>query len=132
MGGNDVMRAVGNVNGEISDALTGFDAHDQGAVDATLVALDGTPDKARLGGNAMVAVSLAIAQAAAASEGLALWCYLAGKGPVSLPLPEIQIFGKLTSRQIHRTNHTLRKRHSASHQLTWQPQRCQSAGGLKF
>jgi enolase len=93
LGGNDVMHAVGNVNGEISDALTGFDAHDQGAVDATLVALDGTPDKARLGGNAMVAVSLAVAQAAAASEGLALWRYLAGKGPVSLPLPEIQIFG---------------------------------------
>jgi enolase len=93
LGGNDVTHAVGNVNGEISDALTGFDAHDQGAVDATLVALDGTPDKARLGGNAMVAVSLAVAQAAAASEGLALWRYLAGKGPVSLPLPEIQIFG---------------------------------------
>jgi enolase len=93
LGGNDVTRAVGNVNGEISDALTGFDAHDQGAVDATLIALDGTPDKARLGGNAMVAVSLAVAQAAAASEGLALWRYLASKGPVSLPLPEIQIFG---------------------------------------
>ncbi len=93
LGGNDVTHAVGNVNGEISEALTGFDAHDQGAVDATLVALDGTPDKARLGGNAMVAVSLAVAQAAAASEGLALWRYLAGGGPMSLPLPEIQIFG---------------------------------------
>ena len=93
LGGNDVTHAVGNVNGEISDALTGFDAHDQAAVDATLIALDGTPDKARLGGNAMVAVSLAVAQAAAASEGLALWRYLAGKGPVSLPVPEIQIFG---------------------------------------
>ena len=68
LGGNDVTRAVGNVNGEIADALTGFDAHDQDAVDATLIALDGTPDKARLGGNAMVAVSLAVAQAAAASE----------------------------------------------------------------
>ena len=93
LGGNDVTHAVANVNGEISEALTGFDAHDQGAVDATLVALDGTPDKARLGGNAMVAVSLAVAQAAAASESLALWRYLAGGGPVSLPLPEIQIFG---------------------------------------
>jgi len=93
LGGNDVTHAVGNVNGEIAEALTGFDAHDQAAVDATLVALDGTPDKARLGGNAMVAVSLAVAQAAAASEGLALWRYLAGDGPVSLPLPEIQIFG---------------------------------------
>jgi enolase len=93
LGGNDVTRAIANVNGEISDALTGFDAHDQAAVDATLISLDGTPDKARLGGNAMVAVSLAVAQAAAASEGLALWRYLAGNGPVSLPLPEIQIFG---------------------------------------
>lgn len=93
LGGNDVMHAVGNVNGEIAGALTGFDAHDQAAVDATLIALDGTRDKARLGGNAMIAVSLAIAQAAAASEGLALWRYLAGEGPVSLPLPEIQIFG---------------------------------------
>jgi enolase len=92
-GGNDVTRAVGNISGEIADALIGFDAHDQAAVDATLVALDGTPDKARLGGNAMVAVSLAVAQAAAASEGLPLWRYLAGDGPVSLPLPEIQIFG---------------------------------------
>jgi enolase len=93
LGGNDVTRAVGNVNGEIADALIGFDAHDQAAIDATLIALDGTPDKARLGANATVAVSLAIAQAAAASEDLALWRYLAGDGPVSLPLPEIQIFG---------------------------------------
>jgi len=93
LGGNDVTRAVGNIGEEIAEALSGFDAHDQAAVDATLVALDGTPDKARLGGNAMVAVSLAIAQAAAASDGLALWRYLAGARPVSLPLPEIQIFG---------------------------------------
>ncbi len=93
LGGNDVMRAVGHVNGEIADALTGFDAHDQGAVDATLIALDGTADKARLGGNAIVAVSLAVAQAAAACEQLPLWRYLARDQPVSLPLPEIQIFG---------------------------------------
>jgi enolase len=93
LGGNDVTRAVGNISGEIADALVGFDAHDQAAIDATLVALDGTKDKARLGGNAMIAVSLAIAQAAAASEGLPLWRYVAGDGPVSLPLPEIQIFG---------------------------------------
>jgi enolase len=93
LGGNDVTRAVGNIGGEIADALAGFDARDQAAIDATLIALDGTPDKARLGGNAMVAVSLAVAQAAAASEDLALWRYLAGEGPVSLPLPEIQIFG---------------------------------------
>ena len=93
LGGNDVTHAVGNVNGEIAEALTGFDAHDQAAVDATLVALDGTPDKARLGGNAMVAVSLAVAQAAAASEGLAVMALSGRRRPVSLPLPEIQIFG---------------------------------------
>jgi enolase len=91
--GNDVTRAVANVNGEIADALTGFDAHDQAAVDATLITLDGTTDKSRLGGNAMVAVSLGVAQAAAASEGLPLWRYLAGERVVSLPLPEIQVFG---------------------------------------
>ena len=93
LGGNDVTRAVANVNGEIASALAGFDTRDQAAVDGTLIALDGTPDKARLGGNAIVAVSLAVAQAAAASENVALWRYLAGDGPVSLPLPEIQIFG---------------------------------------
>jgi enolase len=93
LGGNDVMRAIGHINGEIAEALTGFDAHDQEAVDATLIALDGTADKARLGGNAVVAVSLAVAQAAAACEHLPLWRYLARDKPVSLPLPEIQIFG---------------------------------------
>ena len=93
LGGNDVTRAVGHVNGDIADALTGFDAHDQDAVDATLIALDGTPDKARLGGNAIVAVSLAVAQAAAACERLPLWRYLARNETVLLPLPEIQIFG---------------------------------------
>ena len=93
LGGNDVTRALAHVDGEIAEALIGFDACDQGAIDATLVALDGTPDKGRLGGNAIVAVSLAVAQAAALSQGLPLWRYVAGDGPVSLPLPEIQIFG---------------------------------------
>ena len=93
LGGNGVTRAVAHVSGEIASALAGFDAHDQAAIDATLIALDGTPGKARLGGNAIVAVSLAVARAAAASENVALWRYLAGDGPVSLPLPEIQIFG---------------------------------------
>ena len=58
-----------------------------------LIALDGTMNKARLGGNAVVAVSVALAQAAAASRGLPLWRYLAGSAPVSLPLPEIQVSG---------------------------------------
>ncbi|MCP5373257.1 MAG: phosphopyruvate hydratase [Hyphomicrobiales bacterium] len=94
-GGLDVRRAVAAVNGEIAAALAGRDAADQAAVDALLVDLDGTPDKGRLGGNALIAVSMAAAHAAAAARGLDLWEYLwreGGAGPV-LPLPEIQIFG---------------------------------------
>ena len=93
LGGADVMRAVANINGEIARALAGFEAHDQEVIDATLAALDGTANKARLGANATVAVSLAVAQAAAATERASLWRYLAHGAPVSLPLPEIQIFG---------------------------------------
>jgi enolase len=93
LGGFDVRRAVANVNDLIGPALAGLDATGQATVDAALVALDGTPNKARLGGNATVAVSLAVAHAAAASAGLPLWRYLAGDAPVSLPLPEIQVFG---------------------------------------
>lgn len=92
-GGLGVDRAVANVTGPIAAAIAGLDARNQFAVDTTLIHLDGTPNKARLGGNATVAVSLAVAQAAAASHAMPLWRYLAGDGPVSLPLPEIQIFG---------------------------------------
>lgn len=92
-GGQDVRGAVANVNGEIAAALRGMDAADQAAVDARLIALDGTPNKARLGGNACIAVSMAVLQAAAAAAGLPLWRHLGGEGAVCLPLPEIQIFG---------------------------------------
>ncbi len=92
-GGLDVQRAVSHVNGVIAQSITAFDARDQAAVDAALIAADGTPQKSRLGGNAIVAVSLAVAHAAARAEAVPLWRYLAGDGPVSLPLPEIQIFG---------------------------------------
>ena len=92
-GGFDVVRAMANVAGPIAAAIKGIDATDQAAVDRALIALDGTPDKSRLGGNATVAVSLAAAHAAAASLDVPLWRYLAGDGAVSLPLPEIQIFG---------------------------------------
>jgi len=92
-GGMDVQHALANVNGAIASALIGRDAADQAGIDAVLIAQDGTPNKARLGGNATIAVSLAAAHAAAAAAGMPLWRYLAGTGPVSLPQPEIQIFG---------------------------------------
>ena len=92
-GGMDVQAAIANVGGPIATALVDRDPFDQAGIDATLVALDGSPNKARLGGNATVAVSLAVAHAAAAARGVPLWRYLAGDGPVSLPMPEIQIFG---------------------------------------
>jgi enolase len=92
-GGHDVRGAVDAVNGEIAHAVAGFDAADQAGLDQALIALDGTADKARLGGNATIAVSMAVAQAAAAAAGLPLWRHLGGDGAVLLPLPEIQIFG---------------------------------------
>jgi enolase len=92
-GGMDVKTAVANVSGPISRALVGRDPFDQAEVDAALVRLDDSPNKARLGGNATVAVSLAVAHAAAAARGTPLWRYLAADGPISLPMPEIQIFG---------------------------------------
>jgi enolase 1/2/3 len=92
-GGQDVARAIANVKGPIAAALDGIDATNQVAVDRAMIELDGTPNKARHGGNAIVAVSLATAHAAAAACDVPLWRYLAGEERVSLPLPEIQIFG---------------------------------------
>jgi enolase len=92
-GGLDVRRAVGSVNQEIAPALLDRDATDQEAVDRLLVDLDGTPDRSRLGGNALVATSMAVLHATAASAGVPLWQHLAGGRPVRIPLPEIQIFG---------------------------------------
>jgi enolase len=92
-GGLDVTHAVAHVAREIAPALEGRDAAAQAAVDAALVALDGTANKARLGGNAIVATSMAVLHAAAAHAGLPLWRHLAGDRPVRIPVPEIQIFG---------------------------------------
>ena len=92
-GGADVMNAVANVNGEIAKALAGRDARDQAGVDAALIALDGTPNKARLGANATVATSMAVLHAAAAAAGVPLYAYLLGDRPAVMPTPEIQIFG---------------------------------------
>ncbi len=93
LGGYGVGHAVANVNGAIAGRIRGMDASDQQAVDEALIALDGTPLKAKLGGNAVIASSMAVLQAAAAATQQPLWQYLAGDGPVRLPLPEIQIFG---------------------------------------
>lgn len=93
LGGFGVTQAVSNVNGSIAACLIGCDATDQALVDAALVALDGTANKAALGGNATIATSMAVLDAAARAAGMPLWQYLAADGPVFLPLPEIQIFG---------------------------------------
>ncbi len=91
-GGFDVTRAVGNINGEISKLLAGVDVADQASLDRLLIDCDGTADKGRLGGNALIATSMAALQTAAAAQGTSLWRYLAADA-TCLPVPEIQIFG---------------------------------------
>ena len=93
LGGMDVARAVTNVNGEIARTLAGSDGASQFAVDQALIALDGTPNKSRLGGNATIAVSMATLHAAAAAAQEPLYRYLSSARANRLPLPEIQIFG---------------------------------------
>lgn len=90
-GGKGVKKAVGHVNGEIAAALTGLDALDQGAVDRNMLALDGTPNKATLGANAILGVSLAVARAAASACGLPLFRYLGGATATRLPVPMFNI-----------------------------------------
>jgi enolase 1/2/3 len=85
--GKGVLKAVSHVNGEIADRLEGLDARDQGGIDMALIALDGTPDKSRLGANAILAGSLAVARAAAEQSGLSLYRYLGGSGAHLLPVP---------------------------------------------
>ena len=89
--GKGVSRAVDNVNGEIAAAVRGRDAYDQEGLDRALVELDGTPNKSRLGANAILAVSLAAAHAAAAEEGQPLWRYLGGEGAHLLPVPLMNV-----------------------------------------
>ena len=89
--GKGVTRAVANVDGEIAAAVAGMDAADQAALDAALIALDGTPNKSRLGANAILGVSLASAHAQAAEEGLPLWRYLGGEQASILPVPMMNV-----------------------------------------
>jgi enolase len=90
-GGKGVTRAVANANGELADAVRGIDAADQRALDETMIAADGTPNKSRLGANAILGVSLAAAHAQAAEEGLALWRYLGGDAARVLPVPMMNV-----------------------------------------
>ena len=89
--GKSVTKAVDAVNGEIFDAIGGFDAEDQIKIDETLIALDGTPNKARLGANAILGVSLAVAKAAAQSNALPLYRYVGGVAARMLPVPMMNI-----------------------------------------
>jgi enolase len=90
-GGKGVSRAVANVNGEIAEAVRGIDAADQERLDRTMIDLDGTPNKGRLGANAILGVSLAAAKAAAAESGLPLWRYLGGEAAHVLPVPLMNV-----------------------------------------
>jgi enolase len=93
-GGKGVLRAVANVNGPLNDVCTGRDASDQRGLDAALVEADGTPNKSRLGANAILGVSLSVARAEAASRNLPLYAYLAeiaGREPGPLPTPFFNI-----------------------------------------
>ena len=90
-GGKGVLKAVENINTEISEAVLGLDATEQAYVDRTLIELDGTDNKANLGANAMLAVSMAVARAAAEESGLPLYRYFGGSGQMSLPVPMMNV-----------------------------------------
>lgn len=89
--GKGVLRAVENLNTEISEALMGLDAQEQTFVDRTLIELDGTESKERLGANALLAASMAVARAAADESGLSLYRYFGGSGPMSMPVPMMNV-----------------------------------------
>ncbi|MRR51038.1 MAG: phosphopyruvate hydratase [Rhodocyclaceae bacterium] len=89
--GKGVMQAVENVNTEISEAIIGLDAEEQAFIDKALIELDGTDNKSRLGANAMLAVSMAVAKAAAEEAGLPLYRYFGGSGPMQMPVPMMNV-----------------------------------------
>ena len=89
--GKGVLKAVKNVNTLISDAIVGFDITQQAAIDEALIALDGTPNKSKLGANAMLAVSMAVAKAAAEEAALPLFRYIGGTNAKTLPIPMMNI-----------------------------------------
>ncbi len=89
--GKGVMQAVENINTEISEAIIGLDAQEQAFIDQTMIDLDGTDNKSRLGANAILAVSMAVAKAAAEESGLPLYRYFGGSGPMQMPVPMMNI-----------------------------------------
>ncbi|MBP6115612.1 MAG: phosphopyruvate hydratase [Neisseriaceae bacterium] len=89
--GKGVLQAVQNVNNEIAQALIGVDASEQAYIDQTMIELDGTDTKGRLGANAILAVSMAVARAAAEDAGLPLYRYLGGAGPMAMPVPMMNV-----------------------------------------
>ena len=89
--GKGVLQAVENVNTEISEAIIGLDAEEQAFIDKTLIELDGTDNKSRLGANAILAVSMAVAKAAAEEAGLPLYRYFGGSGPMQMPVPMMNV-----------------------------------------
>src|SRR6202165_2800430 len=90
-GGKGVLKAVEHINTEISEAIMGLDAQEQSFIDKTLVELDGTENKGRLGANALLAVSMAVAKAAAEESGLPLYRYFGGLGTMQMPVPMINV-----------------------------------------
>ena len=90
-GGKGVLKAVENVSGEIANAVLGAEASDQVYIDRLMIDLDGTENKSRLGANAMLAVSMAVARAAAQETGLPLYRYFGGMGAVTLPVPMMNV-----------------------------------------
>ena len=89
--GKGVLQAVENVNTEVSEAIIGLDAEEQAFIDKTLIDLDGTENKSRLGANAILAVSMAVAKAAAEEAGLPLYRYFGGSGPMQMPVPMMNV-----------------------------------------
>ena len=89
--GKGVLKAVENINTEISEAVMGLEANEQAFLDRTLIELDGTENKSRLGANALLAVSMAVAKAAAEEAGLPLYRYFGGSGPMSMPVPMMNV-----------------------------------------
>ena len=89
--GKGVLQSVENINTEISEAIIGLDAQEQAFIDQTMIDLDGTDNKSRLGANAILAVSMAVAKAAAEESGLPLYRYFGGMGPMQMPVPMMNI-----------------------------------------